>query len=524
MLPGKSFTSEEIVRILKRRRWLILAPLALGLAAAPAIARRIPAVYRSETLIMVVPSRVPDSYVKSTVTQNVADRLPTITDQILSRTRLEKVINDFGLYAEMRRRAPMEDIVRQMRTDIGPVPIQPGAQSFRVSYGSRDPAVAQMVTARLASLFIDENSQDRENLAESTNVFLESQLEEAKARLLDHEKKLEEYRRLHTGELPSQLDSNLRAIQTAQLQLVSVSESGNRAQERRLLLERQLADTEAMPIAAVAPPMNGTPESQAALSTAQQLDIAERALDVLKLRYTADHPTVRKAERTVRELRDRAAEEARHPPVVKPLDPSQSPAEQARQRRIRDLQADMAVIDHQLSVGHAEETRLKDLIADYQRKVEAVPKRESELVEIQRDYDILKKTYDGLLEKREDSKLARNLERRQIGEQFRILDTASLPVRPSNQAKRIGISLSAAAVGLVLGLAVTVFLVIRDSSLGREEDVVRLLEIPVLALVPMITSDTESRRQRYRRVAVDIAGVAMLAGSAVFVVWGFLKS
>ena len=138
----------------------------------------------------------------------------------------------------------MEDVVRQMRTDIGPVQIQSGGQSFRVSYVNRDPMVAQKVTARLASLFIDENSQDRENLAESTNVFLESQLEEAKGRLLDHERKLETYRKLHSGELPSQLESNLRAIQTAQLQLQSASESGNRAQERRLLLERQLVDAE----------------------------------------------------------------------------------------------------------------------------------------------------------------------------------------------------------------------------------------------------------------------------------------
>jgi uncharacterized protein involved in exopolysaccharide biosynthesis len=143
----------------------------------------------------------------------------------------------------------MEDVVRQMRLDIGPVQIQPGAQSFRVSYQNRDPVTAQKVTARLASLFIDENSQDRENLAESTNVFLESQLEEAKSRLLDHERKLETYRRSHSGELPSQLDGNLRAIQTAQLQLQSTGESANRARERRLLLERQLADAQTLPVA-----------------------------------------------------------------------------------------------------------------------------------------------------------------------------------------------------------------------------------------------------------------------------------
>ena len=214
VLPGKTFTPVDIVGTLFRRRWFVLLPFAIGLASAPFVAKRIPAVYKSETLIMVVPQRVPDSYVKSTVTATVEDRLPSISDQILSRSRLERVISDFGFTKELRQTAPMEDVVRQMRLDIGPVQIQPGGQSFRVSYVNRDPAVAQKVAARVASLFIDENSQDRENLAESTNVFLESQLEEAKGRLVDHERKLEMYRRQHAGEMPSQLDGNLRAIQT----------------------------------------------------------------------------------------------------------------------------------------------------------------------------------------------------------------------------------------------------------------------------------------------------------------------
>jgi len=526
VLPGKTLAPEEIVRILLRRRWLILLPFAFGFAATPFVAKRIAPVYKSETLIMVVPQRVPDSYVKSTVTATVADRLPSISDQILSRSRLERVIGDFDLYEELLRKAPMEDVVRQMRIDIGPVQIQTGGQSFRVSYVNRDPAVAQKVTARLASLFIDENSQDRENLAESTNVFLESQLEEAKSRLVDHERKLEAYRRLHAGELPSQLDSNLRAIQTAQLQLQSVSESANRAEERRLLVERQLIDAQTLPVAVTPTTSTGSPESQAALPLSQQLEAAEKALDVLKLRYTSDHPDVRRMERTVRELRERTAEEARRPkpaavPVVDVA--SQSPAEQARQKRIRDLQADIEVLDRQLATGEAEQSRLKALIDEYQNKVEVVPTRESELVELTRDYDILKKTYDSLLVKREDSKLSANLERRQIGEQFRILDPASLPVRPDNQLKRIGLSLSGAAIGLVLGLLLSGMLVYFDSSFGREEDVVRALDIPVLALVPAMTSESERRKNRFRRVLVDVAGTATVLGSVLFVAWVFLK-
>jgi polysaccharide chain length determinant protein (PEP-CTERM system associated) len=469
MLPGRSFTPEDIGRALWRRRWLLMVPLALGLATAPFVAKRIPAVYKSETLIMVIPQRVPDTYVKSTVTATVEDRLPSISDQILSRSRLERIIGDFDLYPDLRVKAPMEDIIARMRQDIGPVEIQRGQQSFRVSYVSRDPQLAQKVTARLASLFIDENSRDRENLAESTNVFLESQLEDAKSRLVEHEKKLEEYRRLHSGELPSQLEGNLRAIQTAQLQLQSVSESANRARERRLLMERQLVDAQTQPVLSTQPVSTNAQDPQLSLSAAQELETAEKALTVLKLRYTADHPDVRKMERTIGELRERVVEEARRPvPPSRVPSLTPSPAEQARQKRIRDSQADIEVIDHQLAVSQAEETRLRQLISDYQQKVEAVPKRESELVELTRDYDILKKTYDSLLTKREESKLAANLERRQIGEQFRILDPASLPARAANQSNRLGLSLAPAVIGLALGALLGAFLEYRDSSLGHE--------------------------------------------------------
>jgi polysaccharide chain length determinant protein (PEP-CTERM system associated) len=519
MLPGKSFTPEDIIAILLRRRWLILIPFALGLTLAPWIAERIPRLYRSETLIMVIPSRVPDSYVKSTVTATVEDRLPTISDQILSRTRLERVITDFDLYRGVRAKATMEDVVAKMRQDIGPVQIQPRQQSFRVTYASTDPVLAQKVTARLASIFIEENSRDRENLAESTSVFLESQLEDVSQRLIEHERKVEEFKQRYSGELPSQLPSNVQAITTAQLQIQALSESQNRATERRLLFERQLADAQSAPTPAAASTGGGNQDGLSGLTAAQQLEAVEARLETAKLRYTSDHPDVRTLERTVRELRVRAEAEAKRPREQAPV--VISPAEQARQRRIRDLQAEIDVIDHQLTTSRANEAKLKAEIDDYRRKVEAAPRRESELVELTRDYEILKKTYESLRTKREDSQLAANLERRQIGEQFRILDPASLPARPDGQMRRLVLSFSGAGAGLAIGLLLTAFLEYRSSSLANEADVTRLLDLPVLALVPMMTSDLDVKRRRHRLLAVDVTGTAVVVGAlAVVATWG----
>lgn len=521
MLPGKKFTPEEIIRIALRRKWLIVLPLVLGTVAGVLVFRKMPKLYRSETLIMVVPQRIPDTYVKSTVTATVQDRLTSISDQILSRSRLERIILDLDLYKEMRATGIMEDVVQRMRADIKPSVDGKEATSFRVSYISRDPQTAQKVTERLASLYIEENLRDRENLAESTNQFLESQLEDAKRRLIEHEKKLEEYRRAHSGQLPSQLQSNLQSIQNAQLQLQAVSESINRARERRLLIERQLADAQTLPIAVIQPGVTPASPDGVAPTAAQQLENAQARLELYRLRYTPDHPDVKSLQRTIAELQVKVDEEAKKPPTPttdKPL----SPAEAARQKRIRDLQADIEVIDRQVTSGLAEEVRLKNVIATYQAKVDVVPSRESDLVELMRDYTTLQETYSSLLKKREDSKLAANLERRQIGEQFKVLDPASLPERPYNQNKRLTALVGGAICGLVLGVAFVGLLESRDSSFKSEEDVLRVLTLPVLALVPVMLSDSDrqqNRRRRKRRLVMALTATFVLIVSAAAVVW-----
>jgi polysaccharide chain length determinant protein (PEP-CTERM system associated) len=483
---------------------------------APTIARLVPERYQSETLILVVPQRVPDSYVKSTITQTVEDRLPSISDQILSRSRLEKIIADLNLYIEERKRQVMEDVVQRMRGDITVSLDAPSLNSFRVTFVSDDPETARKVTERLASLYIEQNLRDRESQADNTNQFLETQLQDAKQRLVEHEKKLEEYRRRFAGQLPSQLPGNLQAIQNAQVQLQSINESMNRAHERRLLIERQIADAQA-PSAVLtpavsldSPPANGSQ----LISTAQQLEIARARLELAKLRFTPDHPEVLSLQRTVADLQTRLGLEAPVSDAAAIVEPTISPQEQAQKKRLGDLQAELDVIDHQLTANDAEAARLKQTIASYQAKIDVVPTRESELVELTRDYSTLQTGYTNLLTKREDSQISANLERRQIGEQFQVLDPASLPQRPYNERQRL-LTMSVGVVGgLVFGLLVIGFLEYRDTSFRREEDVVRVLTVPVLALIPVMASDRERQAQRRRAWVVDFAGIAVLAGSA----------
>ena len=485
MLPGKKYTPDEVVRIVRARWWVILLPFAIGAAGGLVAFSQLPVKYRSETLIMVVPQQIPDTYVKPTMVSRIEDRLPTIYEQILSRSRLERIISDFDLYKELRTRAVMEDVVQTMRAAIE-VKLE-GKESFRVEYTSHDPATAQRVTDRLASLFIEENLKDREHQAESTSQFLESQLEDAKKRLLAQEQKLEEYRRRHAGQLPSQLAGNLQSIQNAQLQLQALGESVNRARERRLLIERQIADAESLPLAPVVPSLPGKGPEGGGVTAAQQLEAAKAQLDSMRQRYTEDHPDVRALQRTIRDLQAKAAEEAARPPRTAAA--PRNPLEAAAEKRVKDLQAELQVIDHQIATAQAEEARLRGVIGSIQAKVDVVPTRESELVELTRDYTTLQETYASLLAKREESKLAANLERQQIGERFRVLDPASYPEKPSNQKQRLGVLAGGAMAGLVLGIALVGFREYRDCTFRSEDDVVRVLALPVLALIPEMQAE-----------------------------------
>ena len=302
-----------------------------------------------------------------------------------------------------------------------------------------------------------------------------------------------------------------------------MSESINRARERRLLVDRQMADAQTLLPSVVVPQgAAASADAAAAMPAAQQLEVAQARLDLYRLRYTSDHPDVKALERTIRDLQAKVDEEARRAPAVARAPSKQlAPSEVARQKRIADLQAELDTIDRQVTTSLAEETRLKSVIAEYQGKVDVLPARESDLVELTRDYGTLQATYASLLTKREDSKLAANLERRQIGEQFKILDPASLPEKPYNQRERIMALAMGAFGGLGLGLALVGFLEYRDSTFKSEDEVLRVLTLPVLALVPVMISETdreEEQRRRKRKLAFALVGVTLVA-SAAAVLW-----
>ena len=377
MLPTAGLTVDDLLLILRRRAGLVIVIVAVVSAATAGGALLLPNHYRSETLILVLPRRVPETYVKSTVTARIEDRLQSIAQEILSRTRLEQIIRDFDLYAAERRTQPIEAVVENMRRHIDVRVVK--NDSFRVAYIGDNPQTVMRVTNGLAALFIEEQLRDREELADETNHFLQAQLADARQRLGEHEKKLEQYRSRFSGELPSQLASNLQVIQNLQLQIQSLTDSAGRDDDRRTLLQRELraAERELESDTPAAAP-DAAPRRSDSGSTAAALESARSELAAMEQRLAAAHPDLQRMRAAVRALESTAASEAPSRTNVEAHPAPQNPQAAVRRARVADLRIELEQLDRQLALKRAEETRLREIGQRYEQRIERAPARESE--------------------------------------------------------------------------------------------------------------------------------------------------
>ena len=480
------YSPEILLKIAWRRRWQIVLPAVAISAAALLWIHRLPNRYRSDTLLLVLPQRVPEAFVRSTVTTRGDDRLQSTTLQILSRTQLEQIIRAFDLYADRRRTVPMQDVVESMRTHDIEIQSVKG-DAFRLSFIANNPEVAMRVADRLASLFIGQTSRDRATIAEGTDQFLEAQLEDARQKLLANEAKMEEYRRQHNGELPKQLEANVQGMHSTEMQLQVLEDSLTRDRDRQLTLERALKDAtlaDLVEAAGTGPSRAGGDPSKE--SVKEQLDHAEATLKALQSSLTAEHPDVIQLKQTIADLRVRAQSE--HADSGPSIDAGRT---QLRRRRQEELQAEWSASEAQVARKQAEEQRLHLALQGYRKRIEDEPAREAELSALTRDYDTLQESYRSLLARKQESEIAANLERQQIGAQFKVLDPARLPERPF-APNRPALEAVAVAGGLGVGVLFAVILEWLDRGLRNEDDVRAELGLPVLAMIPLVRSRSAS--------------------------------
>jgi polysaccharide chain length determinant protein (PEP-CTERM system associated) len=482
----------DFLNAIHRQIFLAVCALVVGATLTVWTVYSLPDVFRSTTLIMVEPQGVPEAFVKASVTTRVEQRLNALSQEVLSRTRLEAIIQDLDLFRAMRDKGvAREQVVDAMR---GRIQISVFAQdnAFRISYEDSDRSVAQQVTARLAGLYIDENLKMREQSVTGTTEFLENELEKVKQQLEKQEGDIQGFKQQHMGELPEQRDANTRALEGLRVQLQTVTLALSSAQERKVLLERQAREMQSMLAE------SGRQNSAAAQSPRAQLEQAKAELEAMRGRYTEEHPDVVRLRNRVRELlksQDQDTGDLAHDPRV--------PPEMARA---------LAETDIDIRRMKAGKEDLEKAIETYQARIEAAFTREQQLQVLVRDYDVTRKNYQTLLDKKLDAQLSQSLERRQKGERFRVLDPASMPERPA-RPNRQALVLAGLGLSLAVALGLPLLLWQLDSSLHGPAEVAQAFALPVLATVPLVHTPALSRQvwRRHLRIA-SLSLVALIVG------------
>jgi len=498
MLGHRELTLDDYLGILRRRRWVILIPALLGPVVVFLVSLLIPNKYTSQTLVLVEQQKVPDSYVRSVVTDQLNNRLSTMKEQILSRTRLEPIIERFGLYKEDVGTVPMEVLVGRLRSSIQVNPVMaPGrargddVPGFYISVVASEPRTAQQVCAEITSMFMTENLQLREQRAESTTDFLAKQLEEAKRKLDDQDQRLAVFKQRYVGQLPGQEQINMNVLMGLNSQLEAVTQSLNRAQQDKAYTESLLAQQVAAWQASQAGGVN--PDT-----LEQQLKILQNNLVTLEARYTNDHPDVIKTKNDIAQLEKQIKKiknETKEGPVG-----DESTVALSEPPQILQLRNQVRIAEQAIAEKSRQQERLQEQIKIYQARVQLSPVVEQQFKELTRDYETALNFYNELLAKKTNSQMATDLERRQQGEQFRVMDPANLPQRPTFPNRPL-FALGGLAGGVGLGLGITLLLEMRDKSLRTDKDVEFFLGLPTLALLPSVDATDGAKSSVWKHAA-----------------------
>lgn len=468
--------------------WICLGTLVITLAGLNLIAK-IPDYYQATTTILVDPQQIPDKYVTSTVVEDPRYRLNTISQQVLSATRLQEIIDQYGLYPELRKKRSREEIIATMVKDID-IKVKEGGSSlgsFTISYRGTDRKAVALVTNQLAAGFIEWNLKNREQIVVDTTDFLHSELERARQSLKDQESKLSQFKIAHAGQMPEDQTANLQMLSQLQSSLQANREALNRLDmQRTMLLSSETSTTSS---GAPATPMT---ERQQLLAEKRDLD---RKLAELRKTYTSEFPDIVSLNKRLEQVNARLREL-----------PPDKPQEIARNTD----NVQLSLIDREISRLNDEQKQIKAQMNSYHARMDVAPIRQQEMLDLSRNYQVSSSDYSSLLEKAKASQLAAELEKRQKAERFTILDPATAPERPFKPNRPLlmsGAFFGALCLSLLAAVAKDLF----SRTVQGEQELLKLLPagVPVLAVIPPIHSSATLRRRKV--LAVTATAIVLVA-------------
>ncbi|WP_158943865.1 Wzz/FepE/Etk N-terminal domain-containing protein [Granulicella sp. S190] len=476
MLGHRALTVQDYTNILKRRWWMIAIPAIIFPIVGFALTFLVQPQYISQTLVLVEQQKVPDTYVKAVVTEDLSGRLATMREQILSRSRLQPIIERFNLFANGK--LSMDERIDLTRKNIVITPIQSdiartnGLPGFFISFQANDARTAQLVCGEIQSLFVSENLSDRAASAAGTTDFLKGQLADAKAKLDEQDAKLAKFQQTYMGKLPGAESSNVNMLTTLNTQLDAATQALNRMEQDKSYAESMLAMQQAQ--------QPQTAEHGGLAPQAEQLELQQlqSQLADLNARYTDDYPDVVSTRRKVKELQQKLAQAP--PPSAASVSPSvPKPTDSLS---VQQMRAQLRAMDQAIAQKKRDEASIQGQLRTYQDRVSSSPAVEEEYKSITRDNQTAQTFYDDLLAKIQQSKMATDLEKRQQGEQFRVMDEPNLPESPAFPKRPVFV-MGGVVAGLALGLFIVALLEYMDTAVRNERDIWAFTKLPTLGVI-----------------------------------------
>lgn len=483
---------EGVLGIITRRRWWILGASCFIPLAVVAVALKLPDRYVSQATLLVVQQKVSQRYVEPDSTTTIPAAIQAIKLEILSAGQLLGIIKDLGLYSSDDDRSRPELLVDRMRQDIDIQPLEttPGRIDFNaltISFTAGTPQLAQEVTSRLTFVFIEQNLKTRGEQATGTTQFLSGQLDAAKQRLAEQEQRLQAFKSSNLGELPEQQSVNLAALMDVRTRLNAVSFSLSQTRQQQTFIQSSLNERLARLEASLYERLTRLQSERAQLLT----------------RYTPRYPDVVEKDHEIEKAQAKLdALKSGKPALGK--EGVDSPDEIALADIRKQAEANAAEIEN----FSKQQQKLNAESEQYQTRLNLTPVREQQMAAILRDYEFFRQDYTSLLNKKIESQLTVSLEENQQGQQFRLVDPPTLPLKPSGP-KRLKICLGGMAGGILIGLVLAFFMDNRDDSFHSEKVMVQHFALPLVLGVPLVLTAAENRTRRWKVTIEWLAGCVM---------------
>lgn len=557
------------LEIVKRRLPLCLLIGLILLLATGGLAIGLPSVYRSRAVILIEQQTIPQDLVRSVVTSYADERIQTISQRVLTNNNLNNIITKYDLYAEKRRKYPLEVIQKDMRDDIKVQTIsadivdprtgapRPATIAFELSYENKSPDLAQKVANEVVSLFLNENLKERSANASETLSFLDSESGRLKKDISDLESKLAVFKEKNGKSLPELQVVNIELMNNTHRELSELNARLQSAQEQRVYLESELAQQQPMTTAF-------TETGERVLGSADRLKVVESKLITLTSRYGASHPDVVSAKKELESLRadvgkagstselerrrvalasELAADEKKysseHPDIKRLRREVAELAKQISERRTQtvarktpsnerpdnpvyiQLQARLQAEDAELNSLNQQRAELKGRIAAYEANLQSAPQVEKEYRALTRDYENAQLKYKETIAKKQEAELAKNMESEQKGERFELIEPPVTPEKPA-KPNRIAIGLLGVLFSIVGSIGSGTLMESLDTRVYGRAGVLRILGVPPLAVIPVIDNAEVRRSRKFRRVVSTVIALLTILAAAAIVHFFFI--